>query len=70
MLQLAWLIPLFPLIACILLLAGRKKWNEVTASGIGSLAVLASLAVSGGVLMEQWGRRPGFGKDISLAGSG
>lgn len=42
----AWYIPLFPLVAFLLLLAGRTRWSNGWAAAIGSLAALGSLIVS------------------------
>ncbi|OYD08022.1 NADH-quinone oxidoreductase subunit L [Paludifilum halophilum] len=53
MLENAWTIPLFPLVAFFLLLFGRKSWGEKAAAWVGSLAAFASLAVSAGVLAER-----------------
>lgn len=50
MLEIAWMIPLFPLLAFLLLVVGRRVLGEKAAAWIGSLAVFASLALSLGVL--------------------
>lgn len=46
MIDFAWYIPLFPLVAFLLLLAGRTRWSEGWAAGIGSTAALGSFAFS------------------------
>ncbi|PTX62526.1 NADH-quinone oxidoreductase subunit L [Melghirimyces profundicolus] len=58
----AWIIPLFPLIAFLILLAGRNAFSQNTAAWVGSVAALLSLGSSAAVLMERLG-----GSD-SLAG--
>lgn len=55
MIQYAWIIPLFPLVAFVLLLAGRKNFSEGTASGVGSLAAFFSLAGAVAVWWERLG---------------
>jgi NADH-quinone oxidoreductase subunit L len=52
MMEYAWLVPLFPLLAFILLIAFGKQLKEGSAY-IGILATLASLVVSLGVWMER-----------------
>ncbi|PTM56741.1 NADH-quinone oxidoreductase subunit L [Desmospora activa] len=46
MIAYVWYIPLFPLVAFLLLLAGRTRWSESWAAVIGSLAAFGSLVVS------------------------
>ncbi|MFD1397539.1 NADH-quinone oxidoreductase subunit L [Kroppenstedtia eburnea] len=55
MIEYAWIIPLFPLAAFVLLLAGRKTLSEGTASWVGSLAAFFSLAGAVAVLWERLG---------------
>ncbi len=55
MIEYAWIIPLFPLAAFVLLLLGRKTFSEGTASWVSSLAAFFSLAGSAAVLLERMG---------------
>ncbi|GGE05153.1 NADH-quinone oxidoreductase subunit L [Marinithermofilum abyssi] len=50
MLANAWVIPLLPLAAFVLLLAGGRRWKEGVAAWVGSIAVLAACVWSLGVL--------------------
>lgn len=56
--KVAWIIPLFPLIAFILLILGRKKWSKNAATGMGVLATLASLLLTLPVLWESLQQGP------------
>ncbi len=51
----AWIIPLFPLVSFLLLLAGRKTFSERSAAWVGSLTACFALAGSVWVLLEQVG---------------
>lgn len=53
--QIAWLIPLFPLIAFLILLAAGRGWKDAGAY-VGILATLASLVVSVLVFAERLGK--------------
>jgi len=50
MIAYVWIIPLFPLIAFLLLIAGRRRWSENAAAVIGITATLASFLASVAVL--------------------
>ena len=52
MIKFAWIIPLFPLVAFLLLIAGRRKWSEGAAASIGGAGVLASLTLSAVIFFE------------------
>jgi NADH-quinone oxidoreductase subunit L len=50
--QVALLIPLFPFLAFLLLIFGRRFWGKKVAAGIGIIATFASLIVTLPIL---WG---------------
>ena len=49
MINLVWLIPLFPLIGFLINGLGRNFWSKTLVSWIGSVAILASFALSLGI---------------------
>lgn len=53
MIKFAWIIPLFPLVAFLLLMIGRRKLSEGAAASIGVAGVLASLSLSVAVFLER-----------------
>ncbi|MBN2908039.1 NADH-quinone oxidoreductase subunit L [Polycladomyces sp. WAk] len=53
MIAYVWIIPLFPLIAFLLLIAGRRRWSENAAAVIGITATLASFLASVAVLARE-----------------
>lgn len=53
MIEFAWIIPLFPLVAFLLLIAGGRKWSEGAAASVGAAGVFASLIVSAVVFFER-----------------
>ncbi|MDR6225528.1 NADH-quinone oxidoreductase subunit L [Desmospora profundinema] len=55
MIDFAWYIPLFPLVAFLLLLAGRTRWSERGAAGVSCLAALGSFAFSLPLLWQSVG---------------
>jgi len=52
MINLVWLIPLFPLIGFLINGLGRNFWSKTLVSWIGSVAILASFALSLGIFLE------------------
>lgn len=54
--QVALLIPLFPFLAFLLLIFGRRFWGEKAAAGIGIIATFASFAVTLPVLWGSLGK--------------
>jgi NADH-quinone oxidoreductase subunit L len=58
MIAYVWIIPLFPLIAFLLLTAGRRRWSENMAAGIGITATLASFLAATAVLVQSIGGTP------------
>lgn len=56
--QIAWLIPLFPLLAFLILLAGGRQWKDAGAY-VGIIATFASLVVSVLVFAERLGKNAG-----------
>lgn len=52
MINLVWLVPVFPLIGFIINGIGRNFWSKTLVSWIGSLAILASFALSLGIFLE------------------
>ena len=52
MINLVWLIPLFPLIGFLINGVGRNFWSKTLVSWIGSVAILASFALSLGIFLE------------------
>jgi len=59
MIAYVWIIPLFPLIAFLLLIAGQRRWSENAAAGIGVTATLASFLAATAVLVQSVGGTPG-----------
>jgi NADH-quinone oxidoreductase subunit L len=53
--NLAWMIPLFPLLAALLLIGGRKSWKRDVAAMIGIVATCISFLLSGYVCWGNWG---------------
>jgi NADH-quinone oxidoreductase subunit L len=53
--NLAWMIPLFPLLATLLLIGGRKSWKRDVAAMIGIVATCISFLLSGYVWWGNWG---------------
>ena len=53
--SIVWMIPLFPLIAFVLLIAFGRRWKESVSVFTGSLAAFLSLILSLWVLADQWG---------------
>ena len=52
MINLVWLVPVFPLIGFLINGLGRNFWPKTLVSWIGSLAILASFALSLGIFLE------------------
>ncbi len=52
MINLVWLVPVFPLIGFIINGLGRNFWSKTLVSLIGSLAILASFVLSVGIFLE------------------
>jgi NADH-quinone oxidoreductase subunit L len=53
--NLAWMIPLFPLLAALLLMGGRKSWKRDVAALIGIVATCVSFLLSAYVCWGNWG---------------
>ena len=52
MINLVWLVPIFPLIGFLINGVGRNFWSKTLVSWIGSVAILASFALSLGIFLE------------------
>jgi NADH-quinone oxidoreductase subunit L len=52
MINLVWLVPVFPLIGFLINGLGRNFWSKTLVSWIGSVAILASFALSLGIFLE------------------
>ena len=52
MINLVWLVPVFPLIGFLINGVGRNFWSKTLVSWIGSVAILASFALSLGIFLE------------------
>lgn len=52
MINLVWLVPVFPLIGFLINGLGRNLWSKTLVSWIGSVAILASFALSLGIFLE------------------
>jgi NADH-quinone oxidoreductase subunit L len=52
MINLVWLVPVFPLIGFLINGLGRNFWSKTLVSWIGSFAILASFALSLGIFLE------------------
>lgn len=52
MINLVWLVPVFPLIGFLVNGLGRNFWSKTLVSWIGSVAILASFALSLGIFLE------------------
>ncbi len=52
MINLVWLVPVFPLIGFLINGLGRNVWSKTLVSWIGSVAILASFALSLGIFLE------------------
>jgi NADH-quinone oxidoreductase subunit L len=52
MINLVWLIPVFPLIGFLINGLGRNFWSKTLVSWIGSVAILASFVLSVGIFLE------------------
>jgi NADH-quinone oxidoreductase subunit L len=52
MINLVWLVPIFPLIGFLINGVGRNFWSKTLVSWIGSVAILASFVLSLGIFLE------------------
>ena len=52
MINLVWLVPVFPLIGFLINGLGRNFWSKTLVSWIGSVAILASFALSLSIFLE------------------
>ena len=52
MINLVWLVPVFPLIGFLINGMGRNFWSKTLVSWIGSVAILASFVLSLGIFLE------------------
>lgn len=52
MINLVWLVPVFPLIGFLINGLGRNFWSKTLVSWIGSIAILASFVLSVGIFLE------------------
>ena len=52
MINLVWLVPVFPLIGFLINGLGRNFWSKTLVSWIGSVAILASFVLSVSIFLE------------------